>query len=455
MEIILILIGILVIGFSLFILIEYPYYLVSIFVFLHLYDFNFELPIPLDLRGILSVSLFLRLIVFDKRNLRLIINSLSNKFFIIIIFFSLYVSLSDYFNATSLLKIIRLNILNFVALLLGFITIMRGQGKKTIVLAILMAGLFSTADLIFSYLTKGSLIIKRIVDVYITGEHLTFNHNFFGAICGHALITIFLLHLTKGINKIIAYSLIIIFVLGIMVSTSRMTFLSVFLTIIILLLTNKSLQLNIKKIFISGLIGFILIGVVSLSYSYILSAMNIKSEFAEQIHYRLIEEPLSVLEGNEIQKFKGTKRVQGTMRWRYYKILRDMDKFSNQTINKFLFGFGTGGYSKIGQIEYRGGKEAFQYSSHNFYVNTLSEKGIIGLVFFFIFFLLLIYNILKMAMKGQISFSLVYLLVYMLIYTFGGDPKLTGKFAFLLYGTLIADYILATDLIKNNEINVI
>jgi len=328
---------------------------------------------------------------------------------------------------------------------------MRGYGKKTIVLAILMAGLFSTADLVFSYFTTGSLIIYKIVDIFIIGEHLPFNHNFFGAICGYALITIFLLHLTKGINRFFSYPLIVIFVLGIMVSTSRMTFLSVFLTLIILLLTNKSLQLNIKKIFISGLIGIILLGIVSLSYSYILSAMNIKSEFAEQIHYRLIEEPLSILQGEEIKKFKGTKRVEGTMRWRYYKILRDMDKFSSQTINKFLFGFGTGGYSKIGQIEYRGGKVAFQYSSHNFYVNTISEKGIVGLVFFYVFFIFLLLSIIKLAMKGHISFSLVYLLIYMLIYTFGGDPKLTGRFAFLLYGTLIADYILATEITENDE----
>ena len=451
MEVILLFIGILLLSAFVFLLIEYPYYLVSVFVFLHLYNFNLEMSGPLDLRGLISVILFMRLVIFDKKNLDLIRELLSNKFFILLVIFSLYSSIVDFFSIVNLLVIVRLLILNYVALLLGFLTIVNGYGKKTIVLAILIAGLFSTGDLIYSYFIEGSLLIKRIVEVIISGGTAweTMNHNFFGELCGIGFITTFLLLITKTANKIISFILLAVFSLGIMISTSRGTILSVIITVVLILITQKALDLNFKKVFFSGLVGIILIIIVALSYSYILSAMKIKSEFADTIYYRLVEEPLSFLD-DDSQKFGwNDNKVQGTMRWRYYKYLRDGDVFFKQNISTILFGFGSGGYRKIGGIEYVG-TEAIRYSSHNFYINLVAESGIIGLLLFFLFFFSLLFSAVKMLKKGWIQFSLVYIILFGFSQTIGGDPNLNNKFSFILYGGIIGEIALVT-YIRNRQ----
>ena len=197
MEFIFFLIGILILAAFIFILIEYPYYLVSVFVFLHLYTFNFELPGPLDLRGFISVILFMRLVIFDKKNLDLLRESISNKFFILIILFTSYSALVDYFNGISLFATSRALILNYTSLFIGFVTIINGYGKKTIILAILMAGIFSTGDLIFSYFVKGHLRIVKIIEFLLGIPSPTYNHNFFGGLCAFALITVFFLLINK------------------------------------------------------------------------------------------------------------------------------------------------------------------------------------------------------------------------------------------------------------------
>ncbi len=452
MEIILVFVGFLILAAFTFLLIEFPYYLVSIFVFLHLYNFNLEMPGPLDLRGLISVILVLRLVIFDKQNLDLIKESLSNKFFILIILFSLYSAFIDFDSGYSLFITLKLFILNVVALLLGFLTVLRGYAKRTIVLAILVTGVFAFGDLVYAYAIEGSLLIKRIIDVIISGGTYweSMNHNFFGGLCGYALITVFLLFITKKIDKVIFFVLSIIFILGIIISTSRMTFLSLTITIVLILITQQGLNINVKKVLISIFATIILFVIVTFSYSYILSAMNIKSEFADKIYFRLVEEPLSFF-NEDSQKFGwDNNRVQGSMRWRMYKTLRDADLFFDQKISTILFGFGRGGYKKIGEIQFVG-TESLQYSAHNFYTNLIAEIGLFGLFLFFAFFLSLLHSTLKMIKKGIIHFSLVYLLLYMLIYTFGGDASLTEKFGYILYGGIIAELILASNQNQKSE----
>lgn len=453
MEFILILIGILLLAFFMFLLIEFPYYLVSIFAFLHIYNYNFEMPGPLDLRGLISVLLLVRLIIFDKKNLDLIRESISNKFLVLIILFSLYVLIVDLLNSGSLLKTVKSFILNIVALFIGFLTIYNGHGKKSIFLAIIIAGFFAVADLLYSYVVVGTLLIKKVIDVVITAgaSWETWNHNFFGGLCGFALIITYLLLITKSVNKIIAYIFLIIFSLGIIISTSRGTFISVTLTLIVILLTQHDLKINFKKIFIAGIIGTVFLVIVAFSYSYIMSAMNLKSEFTDEIYWRLVEEPLSIF-NEDYQEFGWNEnRVQGTMRWRYNKYLTDIDVFFNKNIETILFGYGTGGYRKIGAIEYTGWKgETFQYSAHNFYINMISEYGVLGLIFFLSFLISLIFSVIKMVKHGWLKLSLVYMLLILLISTLSGDPNLTDSFSYILFGCVSAEYLLALSM-KNQQ----
>ena len=70
MILILILAGILIFSVFIFLLIEHPFYLFPFFVFLQAYNIELGLPGPLDVSGLLAILLFIRLILFDKKNLQ-------------------------------------------------------------------------------------------------------------------------------------------------------------------------------------------------------------------------------------------------------------------------------------------------------------------------------------------------------------------------------------------------
>ena len=440
MVFIFILTGALLLSAFIFILIEYPYYLVSVFAFLHLYNVNLELPGPLDLRGLLSIAIFIRLVVFDKKNIGLINELISNKFFSLILLFNLYTGIVYFLTGSSISIITRFLLLNFIALLVGYLTIRRGYGIKTIVLAFIITGIFCTGDLIFSFLFKGKKYIKRIVD-YLLNNPTLLNHNFFGVMCGQALIIVFLLLIYKKMKKVPAYILITILSLGILMSTSRMAFLSVIVTLLFLFIIQREFKINFKKVLAFGFMGAIIFIIVLFSFSYILSSMNIETEFAEYLQYRLVEEPLSFL-NEDSQQFEGNRKVQGSIRWRMDKTFRDADVFLQQNNSEILFGFGQGGYFKIGLVQFKGGtRESFQYAAHNFYTNLVSEIGIVGLLLFLMFFLPLIYSGLKRIKKGKLHFSYIFIILFMFIYSIGSEPDLTGTVAYILFGCVIAEFM--------------
>lgn len=448
MEIILVLVGVLITGIFLFILIEFPYYLVALFIFLNLYSFNLELPGLFDLRGLISIILFIRLVLFDKNNLDTLGGALSNRFIVLIIIFSLYTVLIDFSNGVGLLMIVRSLFLNLIAISIGFLSIINGQGKKTIILGILTAGVFAVVDLIYSYLVRGDLMIRRLTDVILSDfvpSRDILNHNFFGELAGVALIVTFLLIITKNLSKSFGYLLFAIFSLGILISTSRSTTLSVFVTFAVILFTQKVLEINFRKLFFSIFAGVILLLVVGLSYSYILRAMNISSEFSEQIYWRLVEEPLSIFTGDVEEFGTDDNKVKGTMRWRYKKYERDLNLFLSQNTNIVLFGFGAGGYTNIGEINLNNPVQR-QYSSHNFYTNLISEYGIIGFILFMSFFAYLLLSTINKIKQGRIQFSLVYILIAKFFITFSDDPNLTSNVSFLLYGCVIAELMLISKL---------
>lgn len=444
MEIILLLSGILIFVTFLFLLIEFPYYIVSIFVFLHLYAFNWELPGPLDLRGLVSVVLFVRLIIFDRKNIDAIKGALSNRFLVFIIVFSIYSAIIDFSSNASLVMIVRTIVLNLITLLIGFLTVINGYAKKSIVLAILITGVMSTVDLVYSYSYKNVLVIRRVIDL-ILGEHPAgMNHNFFGGLCGIALLTLFIIIITKSINKKTAYVLIAIFCAGIFLSTSRMTILTVSVTLIFILLIQREFEFNFKKAIVTGVISIFFVISAVISFTFIAPALNVNSKLVDEIYWRLVEEPLSFF-NEEYEKFdeQGFK-IEGSARWRINQTIRDAGVFFSQDISVILFGLGTGGYSQIGEIQFRG-REAYQYASHNFYTNIVAENGIIGLLAFLSFFIPLLAKGIGLIKNEKLRFTLIYLLLFMFISTFGSNANLTDKFGYILYGCVIADFIMVQE----------
>ena len=442
MVVIYVLVGILIFSAFTFLLIEYPYYLVSVFLFLHLYEVNLDLPGPLDLRGLISVALFMRIVIFDKNNFNSIIGITSNGFYILILLFTIYTGLVYFLTGSSILFVFKFLVLNLIGLWLGFITVHRGYGMKTIVLTFLITGIVSTTDLVYSYFSKGKLRIVRIIDL-LTGFNHTFNHNFFGSVCAHALIIAVLLIIYKRIPKKIFYALLIIYSLGILVSTSRMTILTVTVTLLLILITQNEFKINFKKVFNFAFTGVILFVIVFISYAYILSSMNISSKFADQIYWRLVEEPMSFF-GEDVQHFSPQgQEVEGSIRWRINQTFRDADVFLHQKSSTVLFGFGYGGHEKIGLVQFKPGtRESYQYAAHNFYTDLVSETGLTGLFLFYLFFLPILYYGIKMIKQGKLHFSLIIIILFMFIDTIGSVPDLTGKVTYILYGCIIAEFVL-------------
>ena len=154
----------------------------------------------------------------------------SNRFYILILLFTIYTGLVYHFTGSTILFIVKLMMLNMIGLWLGLITVYRGNEMKTIVLTYLITGIVSATDLVYSYFTKGKLRIVRIIDL-LTGFGHTYNHNFFGSVCAQALTIAVLLIIYKRIPKKNFYALLIIYSLGILISTSRMTILTVTVTL--------------------------------------------------------------------------------------------------------------------------------------------------------------------------------------------------------------------------------
>ena len=434
-----------------FFIIEYPYYLVSIFVFLHIYNFNLELPGPLDLRGMISVLLVFRLVLFDRDNLKVIINSLSNKYFILIIALSFYIIVIDVFNGIRITKTIKPMILNFSSLLIGFVTIINGYGKRTIILAICLTGVMAAADLVYSRSTLDILRVRRILVMIVKGgEKNTLGHNFFAVLCGYSFIMTLSLLLVKHINKLVGISLLSICMFGILISTSRMTFLTVTITSVLVLITQYKLDINFRKIISISLfsIGFIVI--IGLSYSYIFSAMNLDTELADKIYYRIIEEPLSLLSEDVVNYSESGNIKHSTVQWRMNKTWRDLNVIFEQDIENLVFGFGKGGYSNIGATEFRGFTQ-HKFAAHNFYTDTLAEIGLIGLFIILSIIVLLTVNSIKLIKMGHLPYTLGYVLLYMLVNSIGANVSLTDEFGYLLFGSVIADVIQVVEVEYSQE----
>ena len=136
-------------------------------------------------------------------------------------------------------------------------------------------------------------------------------------------------------------------------------------------------------------------------------------------------------------------KIEGSARWRINQTFRDAGVFFSQDVSKVLFGLGTGGYTQIGEIQFRG-VEAYQYASHNFYTNLVAENGVVGLLTFLLFFIPLLSKGISQIKNKRLRFSLFYLLLYMFISTFGANANLTDKFGYILYGCVIADLMMTS-----------
>ena len=268
----------------LFFAIERPYMVAAFLVFCFVYQFNINLPGPLDARGLITLFLFARLFLFDKHNYLLVRKYLFRNFifFLLVIFIliSFYNTYSYYGDIKEQAKLVFLLI---VSIILGFIIIINGQGQKVFLKGIVLAGIFSTIDLIWSTIKYGTLNIRSLLKTVLLHESLheweAYNHGFFALICCFAIVMLYISHIKKQTPLVISAPLILFLSLGVIISTSRSTILALIFVIIIIILVQKEIQLNLKKI-MAMIFSF---GLFFVSFYFIYNALLTSGDFKSSI----------------------------------------------------------------------------------------------------------------------------------------------------------------------------
>lgn len=453
MEIIIYILAALIGLLGLFLIIEFPYHFIGFFIFIIHYNYNIELPGPLDLRGWLTVVLFLRLLVFDKENATFIFNFIiKNHLFLLILFFGFYFITVTYFTSNTYLTPIRLFVFQIIGLLIGFIAVYRGYAKESFFYAFIAAGLFSTADLIYHYITSSGsgFLFTRILDMVTKSEYSTeINHNWFGMLIGVAFLTVFVMTIKDQIKKSFGYILLIIFGFGVLFSTSRGTMLALIVALFLSFFILPKGLFNFKKVITYGL-GIVLVFIILLSSFFaIIKSLNIESNFSERIYYRLVEEPLSMLgvESKVVYSSKDNIK-EGTINWRITKALRDLNEFNRIKLSTQLFGFGYEGYFKIAEKKYDPWDMSFKIISHNGYVLVLIERGVIGFLVLSILYGLLLKTSIKTFQTAIESFPFFIIIIFYLVFTVSAQAELLNRMSYILFGGVIGQSILVQ---KQNE----
>jgi len=398
--------AILVVLALLFFAIERPYVVAAVLVFCFVYRFNVELPGPLDARGLLTLFLLGRLFLFDNHNYQLVRKYLFRNFnFALLVLFLLISFYTTYSYYGELKEQVQLVFLLLVSIILGFIIIINGQGQKVFLRAIVFSGVLSTIDLLWSIIKYGTLNIRSLLKTVLLHESLNeysaYNHGTLALICCFALVMVYFSYIKKQMPRLVSAPLILFLSLGVIISTSRSTIIAMIFAFVILFIVQKEIQFNLKKI-MRMVFGFALFFIsFYFIYNALLSSGDFKMSFIDETYYRLYEEPMSLLGGNEKKVFDeyGDAKVRNS-EWRYNRSMKGLAKYSRLNLKIQMFGLGIGGYENknFGEDYSRG----YTLGAHNGYLLILIERGIIGLLIY-------IYIILYLSFKSfKQSFSLIF-----------------------------------------------
>jgi len=429
---------------GLFLIIEYPYHFIGIYIFFSFYQFNVELPGPLDSRGLITLTLFFRLIAFDKENLSFILNRLfTNHFFILILVFEIIFIAVTYATTDNYKSPIRLFIFQLIGIMLGFLAVYRGYTMKTFGTAIFVTGFVATLDLIYSFGVTSQLFVRRVLDVLIKTEYSTdLNHNSFGMMNGIALVSTYVMFVSKKIQAKTGIILLFIFGTGIFLSTSRTTLLTALVTLFFATLIFPRDQIDVKKIFMIGVKGVVFLFVVIAGFLLTLNVLKVDSQFTDKIYYRLVEEPMNLMEG-KTSKFRGESEYlkEGSASWRISKAIMDYDKFTALPFSSQFLGFGFEGYSFVGEKDFDKYDQIRQKASHNGLITLIVERGILGFILFFVINFLLFRYSANVFKENIFSYPFYALIIFTFIYTLGAAPIIITRFGYILIGGILGQII--------------
>lgn len=393
----------------------------SVLIFLFFYRLNLNSSaFPIDLRGLLTIILFLK--VFNTKEKIIIIKQyfLHNKFTIAIILFLLsgiVVSL----KTEGIIDVIKSSIVNIFFLLIGFVYSINKTDRRFVFYGVLLAGFICVFDLLFSQ-KIGSLRVTRIIDTMLN-NNIDYNHNYFGLISGLSLVTTSLMIINKEGNKIILLFLSIIYTLGIILSTSRSSILAtISVSIVIFFIKNKFRMINISYVFILFFVVYFILIVAA----YIPQFLNLSYKMDNILTSRLIKEPLEIL-------YRGLGSAdENTIAWRQLTTLKNLVTFKNMDVVSQILGIGEGQFIKQNIMSFDQ-----EFAPHNGYILLLFERGIFGLVSFLLIILMAVLKNLFFMYRTNIYYPYPLLILFLLIYVIGQNAELTSYMMYFLLGSTI------------------
>ena len=419
---------------SFYLFIKKPYILTAILLYMLLYGFNLVLPFMFDLRGLLLIAMIGRLLI-EKENQNFIMQYLfKDKYFVLLIvfiFYSLCILIARFYNLEDL-TLVKTNLILIGSLVLGFIVGMNPKGKNVFIIAIITSGIFASIDLIYTYIVYGDNSPVRVINVICYNDTTTINYNYHGMLIGIALVYSLLLFFRKIISKYVFFFLMLIYTIGIVLTTSRGAISAIIIVFIVMKLTQKEIKFGLKKI-ISGLVAIVIFFFAFyMIYNSILSEVS-RPVMIDNIYWRLYQEPLRLF-GIDVENHKYSVDVKyGTMTQRYEKSSGDIEKFFGSNFIDQTFGLGEDGYILEKYSSDKWG------NAHNGYVLLLIERGIIGFVLYTGVLLFIIIESLKISRKTVLNIPIVYLLIFLSVYAVSHNAEITSSLAFIIFGGIIGN----------------
>ncbi len=422
----------------LFFLITDPHKVTSILVFMMLYQFNIEIPFLLDARGMITILLFTRLYFFDKENMYYTNKYfLANKYFWLILLFTLSILLSPIVNYEKIIPHLRDIVISLIMMYIGFITAKNEEGRKAIVLGILAAGLISTMDLLYTFfISKHDINTIKLPDLVLLGKRTLINHNYPGYLAGMGMIFVYLAWNRENTRKFWILALGMFLMMGVIISTSRSTLISLVLIIFVMTLFEPHLKHYLRRILVgTGAILFILISFYFIYNSFMSGRAS--SYYIDKMYWRFYEEPLILIKGDMAKYDKWTgEKIEGSIAFRAKRWHDDYIKFLRLDWLSKLIGLGPGGHLEIAERVYfkKSGNVRLWLAPHNGYLIILLERGLIGLTFFIIISFVISVAAIKITKYNDAKYPLIYLVIFILFYGFAQNSELTDAFTFTILG---------------------
>jgi hypothetical protein len=167
--------------------------------------------------------------------------------------------------------------------------------------------------------------------------------------------------------------------------------------------------------------------------------LNLKSEFADNITQRMIDEPVAVF--NKHMGFNYNAQALDALEWRGEASSNAFEAFQELKPVEQLFGIGFWGY-----VTRNLGRNFLP--PHNGLLLLLIESGIVGLCLY----CTLLISIFRESFKKNIGISpLVTILIFIIIYCVGQNGELTSSITFLVIVSLICENKYNDIRIKNSR----